>query len=202
MEKLLLFIKHRLGILWYLIEGINSILFTLFYRPALRKVLPTVFSDHEHGAYIYRLLNSGDTEKLFGLIQKQPPEDLTFFNPHLFDMRSIKKQLKKGSFLMMGTFKQDEMIGYFFLRFFINRKCFVGRLIDRDYRGQGIGEVMNSIMYETAWGLRFRCLSTISRSNKSVMKAHSRNSHMIVLKELKNEYILVEFVPVKEPQVV
>ena len=99
---------------------------------------------------------------------------------------------------MMGTFADQKMVGYFFLRFFANRKCFVGRLIDKEYRGKGIGYEMNKIMYNTAWEMGFRCLSTISKNNKSVMGAHAKNSAMIVLKELQNDYLLVEFIDKKK----
>jgi hypothetical protein len=95
---------------------------------------------------------------------------------------------------MMGVFEKDKLVGYFFLRCFWNRKCFVGRLIDYNYRGKGIGWIMNNIMYNVAWDSGFRCLSTISRNNKAVMTAHSRNPAMIILKELQNDYMLVEFV--------
>jgi GNAT superfamily N-acetyltransferase len=70
----------------------------------------------------------------------------------------------------------------------------VGRLTDKDYRGIGIGKAMNRIMYETAWRMGFRCLSTISRNNTLVMKAHAENRNMVVLKELAGDYMLVEFV--------
>ena len=53
---------------------------------------------------------------------------------------------------------------------------------------------MNNIMYEISWGMNFHCLSTISKNNKAVMRAHSKNESMIVLKELQNDYLLVEFV--------
>jgi hypothetical protein len=95
---------------------------------------------------------------------------------------------------MMGAFDDQKLIGYFFLRFFANKKCFVGRLIDKDYRGRGIGVVMNYMMYEISWRMGFRCLSTISTNNKAVIGAHAKNQAMIVLKKLKNDYILVEFV--------
>ncbi len=95
---------------------------------------------------------------------------------------------------MMGAFNQDKIVGYFFLRFFPNKQCFVGRLIDKEYRGQGIGTVMNNIMYETAWRMKFRCLSTISKNNIAVIRAHAKNPNMNVIKELQNDYLLVEFV--------
>ncbi len=195
MEKLLLFIKHRLRLFWNVIEIINDIIFLVFFKPDLEKKLPEVFTNFSQGPYHYRRLTSEDSRSLFNLINNQPPSDLKYFNPHAFDEVSIIKQMKKKSFLMMGAFNDTFLAGYFFLRFFANRKCFVGRLIDKEYRGKGIGRVMNNIMYETAWSMNFRCLSTISRNNKAVIKAHQNNKHMIILKELNNDYLLVEFLP-------
>lgn len=197
MEKLLLFIKHRLGFAWRLIENVNNVLFAIFYSSSLEKILRDVFNYSGYGAFHCRELNTDDAGILRKMINDQPPSDLDFFKPHAFDKESILKQLKKKSFLMMGVFDGDILAGYFFLRFFANRKCFVGRLIDKDYRGKGIGRIMNGIMYEIAWKMKFRCLSTISKNNNAVMKAHSENRHMIILKELNNDYLLVEFLPVK-----
>ena len=191
----MLFIKHRVGFAWSFIEEGNDITFNIFFKSILEKALSFTFSNFIQGPYQYRRLTSEDAGRLFILIQNQPSSDLKVFKPHPFDELSILKQTSKKSFLMMGAFDDDKLVGYFFLRFFANKKCFVGRLIDKEYRGQGIGEVMNRIMYETAWRMKFRCLSTISRDNNAVMKAHASNKHMIVLKELKNNYLLVEFLP-------
>ena len=135
-----------------------------------------------------------DIQPLYELIASQPSEDLRYFKPHKFDIGSLEAQKRKPAFLMMGAFEGETLVGYFFLRFFANKKCFVGRLIDKDHRGKGIGLTMNFIMYQTSWRMGFRCLSTISRNNSSVMNAHAKNPTMIVLKELQNDYLLVEFI--------
>ena len=194
MEKILIFIKHGIPFLWKLIEWINSVSFVLFYQKKMEKVLPQLFIEQEVPPFSYRRLNVLDAEPLFNLIDSQISTDLKFFSPHAFDLHSIIKQFNNKAFLMMGAFDGEEIVGYFFLRFFANKKCFVGRLIDTEYRGKGIGFVMNNIMYETAWRMRFHCLSTISRNNKAVMGAHKKNSSIRVLKELQNDYLLVEFV--------
>jgi hypothetical protein len=144
--------------------------------------------------YSFRRLNVSDAKSLFNLIQSQSAPDLKYFNPHRFHLSSIQDQFRKRAFLMMGVFDGEKMVGYFFLRFFANKKCFVGRIIDKEYRGKGIGITMNSIMYNISWRMRFRCLSTISRNNSNVMAAHSKNPFMVVIKELQNDYLLVEFV--------
>jgi RimJ/RimL family protein N-acetyltransferase len=194
MERFLIFIKHHLAFIWRLIEKVNAWGFTLFFGKKLQRETREVFSKVKLPAYKFRELEWNDIEKLGELIQKQPGEDLEYFRPHEFDLKSLKKQKRNSAFYMMGVWDGPKMIGYFFLRFFLNKKCFVGRLIDRDYRGKGIGGEMNRIMYETAWNMKFRCLSTISKNNKAVMKAHSKNQAMLVLKELDNDFLLVEFV--------
>jgi len=194
MEKILIFIKHHFRFLWRIIEWLNGIIFSLFHRSKLRKVLPGVIDEFSRPPFSYRKLTSEDTEILFELINTQDPSDLEYFKPHGFDIQSIRKQFKNRSFLMMGVFDKGKITAYFFLRFFANRRSFVGRLIDREYRGKGIGQVMNDIMYETSWRMGFRCLSTISQNNTAVMKAHSRNQSMKVIKKLPNNYLLVEFV--------
>ena len=160
----------------------------------MERVVPAVFNEVVIPPFSYRRLDTKDAELVYDLIHAQEASDLEFFHPHGFDLNSIRKQFMNFSFLMMGAFEGDKLAGYFFLRFFVNKKCFVGRLIDKNYRGKGIGHVMNTIMYETAWRMGFRCLSTISRNNSLVMRAHSKNPNMKVLKELQNDYLLVEFV--------
>ncbi len=194
MEKLLIFIKHHFGFLWELIEWANGLVFSLFFKSKLRRVLPGVFEEFSLSPYVYRSLNKTDAKGLFKLIESQNAADLAYFSPHGFDLNSIEKQFSNPAFLMMGTYDESKLVGYFFLRFFSNRRCFVGRLIDKEYRGKGLGRVMNNLMYETAWRIDFRCLSTISKNNKAVIQAHVKNRAMLVRKELSNDYLLVEFV--------
>jgi len=164
------------------------------YRSRLEEVLNGVFEEVSDSHYTFRKLVQADLNGLHQLLDSQDEGDLDYFKPHGFDITSLKRQIEIPSFLMMGAFDGEKMAGYFFLRFFANKKCFVGRLTDKDYRSKGIGQTMNRIMYETAWRMGFRCLSTISRNNTLVMKAHAENRNMIVLKELAGDYMLVEFV--------
>ena len=194
MERILIFIKHNLRFLWELIEQANSFMFSLLYGRRVRQTTDRIISEIPGDSYIYRKLNPSDIDSLHDLLTSQPQDDLRYFNPHGFDKNSLEDRMKNRAFLMMGAFDDDKLIGYFFLRFFANRKCFVGRLIDRKYRGKGVGRTMNRIMYDIAWEMNFRCLSTVSTNNHLVMKAHAGNPNMKILKKLDNDYLLVEFV--------
>lgn len=194
MERILIFIKHRFGFLWRVIEWGNGIVFSLLYKASLERILPEQLKGKKGSPFSFRRLLLSDAEELHELIRAQETPDLQYFSPHSFDLPSIEKQFRKRSFLMMGAFEGERMVGYFFLRFFVNKRCFVGRIIDMAYRGMGIGNGMNRIMYRTAWNMGFRYLSTMSKNNHAVINAHKKNSTMQILKELQNDYILVEFV--------
>ncbi|MBN1181852.1 MAG: hypothetical protein JXB49_06165 [Bacteroidales bacterium] len=193
MEKILIFIKHHFIFLWRIIELGNSSIFRIIYKQKLEKLLSSIFNEFNNTPFSCRRLKISDFQNLNKLISSQNETDLKYFNPHGFDLLSLRRQYENHSFLMMGAFDKEKMVGYFFLRFFVNKQCFVGRLIDKDYRGKGIGSVMNNIMYHISWRMRFRCMSTISRNNKAVMQAHAKNPTMRIIKELQNEYLLVEF---------
>ncbi len=102
-------------------------LFSWFFKRRLDRVLPGVFAETAEGVFNYRRLSPEDIPQLHRLLASQHPEDLKYFNPHRFDLHSLVAQGRKPAFLMMGAFAGDKLIGYFFLRFFINKKCFVGR---------------------------------------------------------------------------
>ena len=194
MEKILLYVKHHIRFLWEIIEFVNVKLFTWFYKSKMDLISSDVIVNTPTDLIHFRKLNLTDLPLLHKMINSQKPSDLQYFRPHGFDLLSIEHQLNKSSFLMMGAYDSEKMVGYFFLRFFITKKCFVGRIIDKEYRHKGIGAKMNTIMYEIAWKMGFRCLSTISKNNTLVIRSHAQNEFMIILKELRNDYLLVEFV--------
>mgnify|MGYP001011291875 CR=1 FL=1 len=198
MVRFFLFVKHNLLPVWRIIEWGNGMLFSVLYGRKLETTIKDVLNGSLTNKLSYRRLALSDAESLSDLIIAQDEMDLVYFHPHEFDLRSVIRQFQNKAFLMMGVFNGDEMVGYFFLRFFINKKCFVGRLIDRSHRGQGIGRIMNDIMYEIGWRMNFRCLSTISRNNRAVIRAHATNQTIKVLKELSNDYLLVEFIRERE----
>jgi hypothetical protein len=192
--RILLYIKHNLKFIWNLIEWVNGLFFKILYGRKFKLIIYDVIREHGLNGYRFKTINAEDLKSLAAFIGKQSPEELTFFKPHEFDYMSLLRVFKNPAFLMMGVFDGEKIVGYFFLRCFWNKKCFVGRLIDKSQRGKGIGDVMNNIMYQIAWQMDFRCLSTISRNNTAVMNAHARNKSMVILKELPDDYLLVEFV--------
>ena len=194
MTKLLLSIKHKWPALWRVIAAVNAILFSLFHRTSLTRESEQCLREFTLDDYNFRSLDEDDVDELFDLIQRQSDGRLEFFSPHGFDRMSLKRAARDSAFRMFGVFSDEELVGYFFLRCFWNRKCFVGRLIDEPHERKGIGRVMNAILYYTAWRSGFRCYTTVSRNNAMVIRSHDRNPAAHILKELPNNYLLIEFI--------
>ncbi|MBW6492539.1 MAG: hypothetical protein K0B15_15245 [Lentimicrobium sp.] len=192
--RLLIYIKHHFTFLWRFVEGLNSLLYRLLHRNRQQKVVPVVMGEFNLPGYTFRVLQQSDIAALAALIARQESDRLAWFKPHGFDEASLHKAWRNPAFLMMGAFDGPQLVGYFFLRFFWNRRCFVGRLIDLPCEGKGIGRTMNNIMYHIGWRMGFRVLSTISKNNHQVMRSHANNPLMKVLKELDNDFLFVEFV--------
>jgi hypothetical protein len=194
MARFLLFLKHRMPFLWQVLEWVNSVLFQMLHARRMAAVRAHVLEEIQHPYFPMRELAEADMPALEALLAQQGEERLRFFRPHGYDRKSLLRACHDPAFTMFGSFAGERLVGYFFLRCFWNRRCFVGRLIDEPYERRGIGRVMNQIMYQTAWRSGFSCLSTISKHNKLVMRSHANNPAMRVLRELPNSYLLVEFV--------
>lgn len=192
--RTLLFIKHRVPWLWRVVDWLNARLYSLLHRKRMAAQRDRAFDEFRLDGFEFRSLAGEDIEQLESLLERQGPDRVRYFQPHGFDQSSLQCMLSNSSFLMFGVFRENLLVGYFFLRCFWNRKCFVGRLIDKPFERQGIGRVMNQIMYHIAWRSGFRCMTTVSRNNLDIMRSHERNPYARVLDELANDYLLIEFV--------
>ncbi len=190
----LIYLKHHVPFIWKMVEVLNAFLFRLLYGKRIRQVSDEVIARADLPGYVFRRLVKNDLPELERLLGSQPAARVAFFKPHGFCRKSLETVYANPAFLMMGVFDGSRLAGYFFLRCFWNKKCFVGRLVDAPYEGKGLGRAMNGILYPIAWQMGFRCLSTISKNNRDVMRSHAGNPAMRVVKELTGGYMLVEFV--------
>ena len=193
--RILLFLKHRAPFVWRFIEFVNGVLFRLLHARRIKQVRARVLQEFGRPGFRVRELEKRDLPELQQLLERQGDNRTRYFRPHGFDSVSLERAFANPAFLMFGVFEDDTLVGYFFLRCFWNRRCFVGRLIDEPHERRGIGRLMNDVMYHTAWRSGFRCMSTISRNNAMVMRSHANNPTMKVLDELSEDYLFVEFVP-------
>ena len=186
-------LKDKLSWLWNLIEWGNAIVFSIRYDNRIRKFS---FTTIPHG-YILTPLKSIQTEKLVDFFKRQPEEAFTFFKPHGFDYKSIKRLQKNKSFLGYVLIDEqcDKIAGYCFNRCFFHGQGFRGRMVDVDYRGKGLGTAMNKILNEVGFGIGLRLFESVSKDNVSSYRSALSASNVKVVKELPHNELYLEILP-------
>ena len=183
-------LRDRLSWLWNLIEGFNGWLFALRYGKKLKRFAFTTVPDG------YELVKMGDVpnEELVAFFNHQPEEAYTFFKPHGFDGKSLRRLQKNKSFL--GYVLRDKsnggIAGYCFNRCFFHGVGFRGRMVDINFRGKGLGTAMNKILNEVGFGIGLRLFETVSKDNVASYRSALSASNVKVVKELPDNELYLE----------
>lgn len=184
-------IKQRLPWLWNVVEFINGVLIRLFYGRSIVVAVSKSLNNNE-SPYVYRKLTAKDASLLVDFISHQPSGFDKFFKPHDFDLKTFKRVLKSGTYILIGAFDGDILVGYCFIRFFINKSAFRGKIVDKEYQGRGIAKQMGLIMSKVASNAGFRVYATISKDNVASLKSAKYGSTIEIIKELPDNYLYVE----------
>lgn len=192
MIKLLIYIKHHVSFIWSLVEWLNTTVFYFLYGHELGNQLNGLLEKYK-GEFSYRLLDNNDMYALSDFFSMQPENSFIFFKPHALDVCSLKKKNKDRSFLMIGVFDDQQLIGYCFLRCFFNKRAFRGKIVDVKYQGRGIAKQMGNLTTEICQLLKFRLFATISKDNVRSMASSRAVNRVKIVKELSNDYLYVEY---------
>lgn len=183
-------LRDKLSWLWVLIEIINSILFSIRYG---KKVKAFSFSTVPEGYSVFTIKDI-PTEDLVKFFERQPEDAYTYFRPHGFDAKSIKKLQRNKSFLAYVL--KDEMngriAGYCFNRSFFHGKGFRGRMVDINYRGKGLGTAMNKMLNEVGFEIGLRLFESVSKDNVASYRSALSASNVKVVEELPHNELYLE----------
>ncbi|MBQ3190719.1 MAG: GNAT family N-acetyltransferase [Bacteroides sp] len=188
------FIKDKCSFLWDAVEWSNAALFSLQHRGALKEI-PLILKRISNDTFTIRMTEDEDAKKLEAFFVEQPESAFEFFKPHGFDEKSVMKVLKNKAFLTFVVVEGDKIIGYFFLRSFINGKCFKGRLVDYRWRNKGIAKQMGIAINEIAIHLGMRIFTTISPDNYASLASTKAVNDIKIVKTLENGYYYIECTP-------
>jgi hypothetical protein len=191
--KLAHIIKERFGFIWDFIEWLNATAFSLTHRKQL-KTLPKVL-DSCSGEYQFRLAQSSDAPALVTFFANQPEEAYEFFKPHDFDAKAIKKVIANKAFQTIIVWHDKTIVGYFFLRCFINGKCFRGKIVDKNWQGRGIAKQMGIVMTKVSQALGMRMFGSISPENYASLASAKASNEIKIHQTLDNGYYYIEFLP-------
>lgn len=188
--KLAHILRDRMGWLWNLIETLNAILFSLKYGEKLKDF---AFDEVPEG-YEIALLKDISADKLIEFFSHQPKKAYTYFRPHEFDAKSIKRLQGNKAFLAYVLIDKSnaKIAGYCFNRCFFHGVGYRGRMVDIDYRGKGLGTAMNKILNEVGFAIGLRLFETVSKDNVASYKSALSASNVKVVKEMPNNELYLE----------
>lgn len=186
-------LKERIPYLWTCIEKVNEWLFILRYGRRLKNINVAEVPD----GYELVKLKDVPTKRIEMFFQCQPKEAFKFFNPHKFDEKSIKRLQQNESYLayLLLDKEKGNIAGYCFNRCFFMGKGFRGRMVDINYRGKGLGTVMNIILNEVGFGIGIRLFETVSKDNVASYRSALSASNVKVVEELPNNELYLEILP-------
>ena len=186
-------LRDKLSWLWYLIELLNSWLFSMRYG---KKVKAFSFTQIPSG-YSIVPMREVPTEKIVGFFENQPEEAYTFFKPHGFDKKSIKRLQGNRSFLayLLLDSANGNIAGYCFNRSFFHGVGYRGRMVDIDYRGKGLGTALNKMLNEVGFGIGLRLFETVSKDNVASYRSAMSASNVTVVKQLPHNELYLEILP-------
>ena len=184
------FLRDKIPWVWNIVDQLNSILFSLRYGNKLKKFK---FKTPHRGYQIIPFCNV-PIDVLVEFFAHQPGEAYKFFRPHGFDPKSINKLKKNKAFLAYVLIEEStgHVVGYFFNRSFFHGKGFRGRMVDIDYRGRGLGIMMNCLLNEIGFGIGLRLFETVNRNNVASYRSAISASNVKVIEEMADGDLYLE----------
>lgn len=189
--KLAHILRDKFPALWILLGRLNSMLFVLRYRDKLTRI-PDILQKHSVNFKI-EALNKDNVLALEGFFKNQPEEAFTFFRPHGFTENDLLKLCKDSSFLAYIASKENEVVGYFFLRCSFIGKAYRGYMTDANHRRMGINKIMGLCATEIAVNLNIPMFGSIAPDNVASMKSAEAVNEVRIIKKLDNGDFLVEY---------
>ncbi len=186
-------IRDKFGWLWSIIECQNSFLFNMRYGKKLKNFSFTSVPE----GYEVIPISAIETESIVEFFARQPEEAFTYFKPHGFDAKSIKRLQQNKAFLAYVIMLNQDIVGYVFLRCFFNGKCFRGKMVDFRHRGKGIGKILGTIANEIAYGIGLRMFATVSPENMASLESTKAVNDINIIKQLPNGDYYIEELPKK-----
>lgn len=187
-------IKKNFSFLWDVIEYGNSLAFYVIYRKRLNKIGDAANKSIPSGLRM-KVLQKTDIDSLYEFFDRQPKDSFRFFNPHGFDKRSLLKVVCNKSFLAFSLIDistaDEPIVGYAFMRSFINGSAYRGYMVDYQYRGRGLAKKMGIGLNYIGDTLGLRMYKSISPENHASMKVTQDVCDIEIVKKLDNgDYLL------------
>lgn len=193
MTSLLILIKHCFPQVWKAVEWVNGLLFGLLYRNMGQRA-SGVLHEYVVSGFEFSVVEESDLSGLSVFLLGQPREHLVYFNPHGFDLVTLKRLFANRAFLMMKVTRSSDrcIMGYFFLRCFFIGRAFHGLMVDRQAEGRNLGTSMWALSMQICSDMGLRMFATISSHNIASLASVRKATQVSVRKVLVDGYLLIE----------
>ena len=196
MYKFAHFLRDHLPFIWDFLDWMNGVLFTWLYGRKM-KALPGLL-EAVAGEYKIVEMSSIQATDLERFFAAQPEESFKFFKPHGFDAKSLRKLQRNRAFLAYIVKYDNSPVGYFFLRSFFFGNAYLGKMVDHDHQGKGIGKMMCLCAMDIASTLGLRMFETISKDNPSSLYSTQNVLETRIDEEMPDNYLMIEDLRRKE----
>ena len=177
-------VQEKFPWMWTVVEELNATVcgWKMGRRTRLQECMP-------EGV---RLADVNDAGRLADFFARQPEGSFRWFRPHPFDEATLRTLLGRKSYVIYVMEEDGEIIGYAFLRCFMNGKCFLGKMVDVNHQGKGVCTKLCAVGMKMAVKTGFRMFESINKENIGSMKASQKACEVIVVEELENGDVLIE----------
>lgn len=191
--KIAHFFRDNLPFVWDLIDILNSYLFYMIYGRKLKTIEQVILNEYAlKSGFQVKRMKEVQIERIVDFFSAQPDDAYTFFKPHGFDIKSLKRMQSNRSFLAYFLIDGNHIAAYCFVRSFFLGKGYRGRMVGIDYRGNGLGTLVNRLMNAVGFGIGLRLFETVSKDNVASYRSALSASKVKVVEELENNELYLE----------
>lgn len=191
--KIAHFFRDNLPFVWDLINILNSYLFYMIYGRKLKTIEQVILNEYAlKSGFQVKRMKEVQIERIVDFFSAQPDDAYTFFKPHGFDIKSLKRMQSNRSFLAYFLIDGNHIAAYCFVRSFFLGKGYRGRMVGIDYRGNGLGTLVNRLMNAVGFGIGLRLFETVSKDNVASYRSALSASKVKVVEELENNELYLE----------
>jgi|GEM_PF-2068932 len=183
--------KLRFPIVWDWVEDINGALIKGCRSHYLENIKNKITSSSESTNITFKYAREDDVGIIVKFLNSLSPEDCFHFKPFPFTPESILHVVTCGTYQVYLAMFGKELVGLFFLRFFINRQCYLGFAVNSSYRGKGIGKKMIETMASAVKDSGFQLMSTVCADNQASIKAHMAAARFEIVDRLSSNEIVL-----------
>lgn len=171
-DFLIIMIRHKLPLLYALLDWGNRAYGELFFRGFKRSLARSAWEGKRPGEAV-RVLGEGDIPELLAMLRAASEPSRTLFQPHEIGESTFRGLLRAPYYLAVGYFIEGGLSGYAFLRLYFPRKAFAGYFVADSQQGKGIGKHLFNVLREIVGGTSFDLYTYNKEENLASIRVSS-----------------------------